>query len=166
MEHPEISTPTNGPLHEIHSELIGSAFDVLAQLPDLYDKVFAELPDAYNRATAGKFGKIKAVRIPKRGKVFAPFTQRPSDYGVPDGFVLPIVYGLKALMHMKDGRLQWMEDPAAFLTRHLKALAGAFKMPMEMAGFDPQKVAKNETSYSFMVGEVEKSLIKEKAAAE
>jgi hypothetical protein len=44
-------------------------------------------------------------------------------------------------------------------------LIGAFKMPMEMASFDPQKVAKSENSYLFMVGEVEKALIKQRAAA-
>ena len=32
---------------------------------------------------------------------------------------------------------------------------------MEMAGLDPQKIAKSENSYLFMVGEVEKALIKE-----
>lgn len=105
------------------------------------------------------------MRIPKRGRASSPFLQLESDYGVPDGFVLPIIYGLKALMQVQNGKLTWVESPEKFLNRHLKALAGAFKMPMEMAGFDPQKVAKNETSYSFMVGEVEKALIKEQAAA-
>jgi hypothetical protein len=165
MEQPEISKATNGPLHEMHNTLIGSAFDVLASLPSLYDKIFVELGNAYNKATGGKFGKIKAVKIPKRGKASSPFLQRDADFGVPDGFVLPVLYGLKALMGVNENGIFWLEDPEKFLDRHLKALAGAFKMPMEMAGFDPQKVAKNETSYSFMVGEVEKALIKEQANA-
>jgi hypothetical protein len=163
MEHPEVSKATNGPLHELHNSSIGSAFDVLSKLPELYDKVFIELGAAYNRATGGKFGRIKAVKIPKRGKASSPFLGLDSEFGVPDGFVLPIVYGLKALMAVQDGKLQWIEDPTSFLDRHLVALAEAFKMPMEMAGFDPQKVAKNETSYSFMVGEVEKALIKQRS---
>jgi hypothetical protein len=45
----------------------------------------------------------------------------------------------------------------------MKALVGAFKMPMEMAGFDPQKVAKNQNSNAFMEGEVNKARIIEQA---
>jgi hypothetical protein len=103
--------------------------------------------------------------VPKRGNAYSPFTQQASKFGVPDGFILPILYGLMALMEVKDGKVRWLTDPATFLNRHLKALVGAFKMPMEMAGFDPQKVAKSENSYLFMVGEVEKALMKQQVAA-
>lgn len=164
MEHPIVSKPKNGPQHEMHNPTIASAFEVLAKLPALYDQVFLNLGDAYNHATGGKFGRIKAVRIPKRGKVLSPFTQQEGDFGVPDGFVLPIVYGLKSLMEVVDGKVRWKIDPTKFLDDHLEALAGAFKMPMEMAGFDPQKIAKSENSYLFMVGEVEKLLLKAAAS--
>lgn len=165
MEHPQVSKAKNGPQHEMHNTAIGSAFDVLADLPELYDEIFVGMGDAYNKATGGKFGKIKAVKVPKRGAVFSPFMQRQSDFGVPDGFVLPVLYGLKSLMEIKDGKVRWKTDPAHFLKRHMKTLVGAFKMPMEMANFDPQKVAKSENSYLFMAGEVEKELIKEDAQA-
>ncbi|MGE4251299.1 MAG: hypothetical protein AB7F09_18080 [Parvibaculaceae bacterium] len=165
MEHPQVSKAKNGPQHEVHNTTIGSAFDVLASLPDLYDEIFVGMGDAYNKATGGKFGKIKAVKVPKRGNAYSPFAQRASEYGVPDGFVLPVLYGLKALMEIKNGKVQWKADPMQFLKRHIKTLVGAFKMPMEMAGFDPQKVAKSENSYLFMVGEVDKQLIKESAVA-
>ncbi|MEM7730553.1 MAG: hypothetical protein AAF311_15020 [Pseudomonadota bacterium] len=166
MEHPDVSKPTNGPLHELHNAAVGSAFDTLSRLPSLYDKVFLELPDAYNVAINARFGRHSAVKYRDGKKVFpSPFFGEMSAYGVPDGFILPVVYGLKSLIGLKDGKLYWVEDPEKFLDRHMKALAGAFRMPMEMAGFDPQKVAKNETSYSFMVGEVEKALIREHASA-
>ena len=164
MEHPDVSKQNNAPQYEMHSTTVGSAFDVLAALPALYDKIFVEMGDAYNKATGGKFGKIKAVRIPKRGSAYSPFTHRESEYGVPDGFVLPVLYGLKAIMEIKNGKVQWLTNPEAFLDRHMKALVGAFKMPMEMAGFDPQKVAKNQNSYAFMEGEVNKARIIEQAA--
>jgi hypothetical protein len=165
MEHPDISKQKNGPQYEMHNTAIASAFDILSSLPALYDKIFVEMGDAYNKSTNGKFGKIKEVRVPKRGSAFSPYTHQASEYGVPDGYVIPILYGLKALMHVREGRLEWITDPAAFLDRHMKALVGAFKMPMEMAGFDPQKIAKSENSYLFMVGEVEKSLLKQQQAA-
>jgi hypothetical protein len=164
MEHRDVSKQKNGPQYEMHSTRVGSAFDVLATLPALYDKIFIDMGDAYNRSTGGKFGKIKAVRVPKRGSAYSPFTHRESEYGVPDGFVLPVLYGLKALLETHDGKVQWATDPEAFLDRHMKTLIGAFKMPMEMAGFDPQKVAKNQNSYAFMEGEVKKARILEQAA--
>ena len=165
MEHPDVSKATNGPRHELQSVAIGSAFDLLADLPRLYDYIFANLGDAYNKSTKGAFGRIKAVRIPKRGKVPSPFLQEECQFGVPDGFILPILYGLKALMKIEGGRVVWAMDPFHFIEEHLQMLAGAFKMPMEMAGFDPQKIAKSENSYIFMVGEVEKALLKMDAAA-
>ena len=165
MEHPDVSTPKDGPHHVMHSATIGSAFDLLADLPRLYDYVFINLGDAYNKGTSGKFGRIKAVKIPKRGRVSSPFERIACDYGVPDGFVLPLVYGLKALMGVEDGRVVWNKDPDDFIKEHLETFASAFKMPMEMASFDPQKVAKSENSYRFMVGEVEKALLKMDAAA-
>ena len=160
MEHPEVSKQINPPQYEMHSTLIASAFDMLALLPELYDKIFVDIRDAYNRS-GGKFAKIKEVRVPKRGGVLSPFTQRRAPCVVPDGYVLPVLYGLKALMTIRDGRLAWATSPVQFLDRNMDALIGAFRMPMEMAGFDPQKIAKSENSYLFMVGEVEKALIKE-----
>ncbi len=164
MEHPDVSKQKNGPQYEMHNPSIGSAFEITAALPALYDKIFVNIGPAYN-ANNGKFGKIKEVRMPARGFAHSPFLNLESEYGVPDGYIIPVLYGLKALMEVKDGLLRWREDPAAFLDRHLKALIGAFKMPMEMAGFDPQKIAKSENSYLFMVGEVEKVRIREREAS-
>jgi hypothetical protein len=165
MEHPNVSKAKDGPQHEMHNVAIGSAFDVLADLPSLYDKIFVEFGDAYNKETGGKFGRIKAVKVPKRGKVASPFLRREADFAVSDGFVLPVLYGLKALMAVHDGKVYWVMDPHKFLNRHMRSLIGALRMVMEMASFDPQKVAKSENSYNFMVSEVEKALLKEQAVA-
>lgn len=164
MEHPEVSKQKNGPQYELDNIAVESAFEVLADLPLLYDRIFLEMGEAYNKATGGKFGKIGAVKYAKGVKKFlSPYTRQPSEYGVPDGFALPVLYGLKALMRLQDGKVCWRTDPQKFLDRHLKTLVAAFKMPMDMAGFDPQKIAKSENSYLFMVGEAEKALIKEGA---
>jgi hypothetical protein len=165
MDHPQVTKARNGARHELHNVAVGSAFDILADLPALYDQIFVEVGDAYNKATGGKFGRIKEVKVPKRGRARAPFTQAEGEYGVPDGYIIPILYGLKALMMIKDGRVEWqVTDPAEFLRRHMRSLIAASKMPMEMAGFDPQKIAKSPESYRFMVGEVEKALLKESVA--
>lgn len=163
MEHPSVSKQKNPPQYEMHSTLVGSAFEILAKLPELYDQIYLKMGEAYN-ANSGRFGKINEIKQPKHGSP-APFTGEMGEYKVPDGYVLPILYGLKALMAVDNGKLKWKTDPSKFLDRNLKVLVGAYKMPMEMAGFDPQKIAKSENSYLFMVGEVEKALIKEGSVA-
>jgi hypothetical protein len=45
----------------------------------------------------------------------------------------------------------------------LKALANAYRLVLDMARFDPQKLAKNQASHEFAVGEFEKALFKEQA---
>lgn len=158
MEQPTITKQHSDARRELHNTSVGSAFEVLRDLPRLYDRIYRDLGEAYNRA-GGSFGKIRAVRVPKRGSAFTPFYAREAPYSVPEGFVVPIVYGLKALMAVKDGKVGWVTDPDRFLDEHFDTLVRGLRMPMEMAGFDPQKVGKNENTYRYMVGEVEKALI-------
>lgn len=164
MEHPDVTKQYSDARRELHNTAVGSAFDVLRDLPRLYDRIYREMGEAYNRA-GGKFGRIRAVRVPKRGSASTPFYAREAPYGVPEGFVVPVVYGLKALMTVHDGKVGWVTDPDRFLDQHLDALVSALRMPMDMAGLDPQKVAKTENTYRYMVGEVEKALITANAQA-
>jgi hypothetical protein len=76
---------------------------------------------------------------------------------------MPLVYGLKALMEVRDGKVIWAVDPNAFLDRYFDAIVAAYKLPLEMAYFDPQKLAKSENSYLFAVSEFEKALLKERS---
>ena len=152
MEHSDVSKAIDdGPRYRLHNKAIASAFKLLADLPGLYDHIFINLGTAYNTSTKGKFGRISAVVIPKRGSTLSPYLKQESAYAVPDGFVLPVLYGLKSIMKVEDDKVVWATNPVKFLERHLEALAFALKMPMEMTGFDPQKVAKSENSYLFMV---------------
>lgn len=51
-------------------------------------------------------------------------------------------------------------DPSKFLDLYLKDIAGAYRLVLDMARFDPQKLSKNEASHEFAVGEFEKALLK------
>lgn len=174
MERDDVTNPTDGARRELHNEAIMSAFDVLSQLPMLYDKIYAEFPAAYN-AVGGRFGGNNIVRIydPLKRKTannkndyvatqpFTHFTGIPVKHRYPDGLIMPLVYGLKGIMKIADGRVIWAEDPSKFLDRNLKALAGAYKLVLDMARFDPQKLAKNPASHEFAVSEFEKAFFKE-----
>jgi hypothetical protein len=162
MEHPQVSKPKNGPHHELHNPAVGSAFDVLARMPALYDRIYRDLPESYNR-NGGKFGRIRAVQKPQRGGHYTHFTHTPCEYRYPDGFIMPLIYGLKALMEVRDGKVVWATDPDAFLDRHFDAIVGAYRLPLEMSYFDPQKLGKNENSHRSALSEFEKALLKDRA---
>jgi hypothetical protein len=89
------------------------------------------------------------------------FTEQEVDYSYPDGLIMPLVWGLRALMMVKDGKVAWSTDPSNFLDRHLKDIAQNYKLVLEMSRFDPQKLGKNEASYGFAASQFETALLKE-----
>ena len=162
MEHPDVTNTHDSPQHEMHNVSIGSAFDILADLPELYDWIYLHLGEAYNRA-GGSFGRIKVVKAPARAGHFSHYTRQDAKYRYPEGFIMPLVYGLKALMIVKDDLVTWGVDPRKFLERNFDSIVKAFRMPLEMANWDPQKLGKNENSYNFVESEFEKALLRERA---
>lgn len=176
MGNPLVSERRDGPVHELTNEVVASCFDVLADLPKLYDKIYADFPDAYN-ANGYRFGANPIVKIydPARREVAKdksgfvvtqPTTHYLNEkvtYRYPDGLIMPLVYGLKGLMEVKNGKVMWATDPFKFLDKYFKNIAGAYRLVLDMARFDPQKLSKNEASHEFAVGEFEKALIKHRS---
>jgi len=176
MLNPLVSEPRDGPVHEMFNDTVASCFDILADLPKLYDKIYAEFPEAYN-SNGYRFGSNSIVKIydPARRAAakdktayvatqpHTAFTNIPVSYRYPDGLIMPLVYGLKGLMEIEGDRVVWATDPAAFLDAYLPDIAGAYRLVLDMARFDPQKLAKNQASHEFAVGEFEKALMKHRA---
>src|SRR5690606_29702160 len=84
------------------------------------------------------------------------YTNAPVYYRYPDGLIMPLVYGLKGLMEVENDRIVWATDPFLFLDRYLGDVAGAYRLVLDMARFDPQKLSKNQANHEFAVGEFEK----------
>ena len=121
----------------------------------LYDKIYAEFPDAYN-ANNYRFGSSAIVKLYDPCRQTAKdksayvatqptthYLNNPVNYRYPDGLIMPLVYGLKGLLEIVDDRVVWATDPAIFLDRYLTDIAGAYRLVLDMARFDPQKPAKN-----------------------
>lgn len=171
-----VSAPVEGPTHELHNGTVASCFDILADLPALYDQIYEEFPEAYN-SNNYRFGSSTIVKIYDPAKretakdktayvatqPTTHFLNRPVYYRYPDGLIMPLVYGLKGLMEIKDDRVVWATEPKAFLRKYLRDIAGAYRLVLDMARFDPQKLAKNQASHEFAVGEFEKALLKHQA---
>ena len=162
VENEQVSSPTeSGYAVEIHNEAVQSALRVTGKLPQLYDLIFKEMPSAYNRA-GGSFGKINAVKLydpekagekkPRylRVQPTTPFFQIPCEYTCPDGFIVPLLFGFRSLLDVdKNGLLSWKVDPEKFVNNYLVEIIKSYRLVIEMAQFDPQKIGKNISAYEF-----------------
>jgi hypothetical protein len=146
---------------ELYHEGVKSALKALGQLPRIYDYVYENLPEQYNKA-GGSFGKISAVRMfdvsktnNTNGKYLkiqptTPFFEKPTTYTVPDGFIVPLVYALRRLLKKgDDGTVLWSVDPTIWLQKNLGEVMKSYRLAIEMAQWDPQKVGKNINTYDF-----------------
>lgn len=163
MGQDEVSEPTDGEYtRALHNEQVRSALMLTGQLPELYDKIYQAFPYAYNEG-GGKFGNINVVKM-SRDMRTAPttyFTGTTVDYSYPDGLIMPLVYGLRSLMHLdENGLVAWAQDPFEFLDQCLANIVKKYRVILDAFRFDPQKVGKNEGSYDLVVDAFETELLR------
>jgi len=167
MSSPAVSKQTGGEYkHELHNTQVGSALEIAAQIPMLYDKIYRMFPDAYNDGT-GRFGGLSVVKQAKemRSKPTTHFTDQPVNYSYPDGLIMPLVYGLKSLIEQgPDGRLRWKTDPNEFLDACFPSIVKKYRVIMDAFRADPQKIGKNEGSYDLVIDAFDTELLKRSAA--
>ena len=142
------------PQYDLINPTVHSAFDITADIPELYDYIYAHFPSLYNKPN-GRYGGINAVsalNAKMKNNKRTPFYGDPVDDLSPEGFIVPLVYGLKALMELreKDGIqcVVWKYEPKAFLENYLQEIVTDFYKDMiPTCNYDPQKVGKNPQSY-------------------
>lgn len=96
-----------------HVDSYSKIYPLAAEILTLFDEIQSQLPDLYNKArgksgdvSGGKFGKLTGVAM--YDKPFElPFSSIETKYGVPDGFVYPILGGFRAMLQEKKGRYVW-----------------------------------------------------------
>lgn len=168
MSSPAVTSDNTGQYkRELENPAILSALKVTAQLPDLYDQIYAAFPGIYNDL-GGKYGRILAVKkmnTSARPK-FSKFTHIKVDFNNPEGFIVPLVYGLQALLEVtEDGRVAWKTEPSAFLRDHLSAVVKQFSLMMAPLQYDPQKVGKAPESYTLAINAFETEYLREFGSA-
>ena len=154
MSSDEVTTqPSGNYQRELANRTVLSAFQITAQLPALYDHIFEVFPDLYNEA-GGKYGRIDAVKAlnAQRKNKETPFGGKAVEVLSPEGFIAPLVYGLRALMELRgeDGYavVCWsVDDPMAWLDEHLAGIVKRYRNVLLPWSFDPQKVGKTVGSY-------------------
>ncbi len=180
MEDDEVTELQDNSRHLLQHRGVESAFKILADLPDLYDLIYKEFPDAFNQ-NGWRFGSKPIVKLyePERRKAAkaagkdvsgytttqprTPFMRQPVNYNYPEGLIMPLIYGLKGIMEVKNGRVVWaVDDPAKFVKRNLKTIAGTYALVLDMGKWDPQKISKNPSSHEFAVNEFRRALSEER----
>jgi hypothetical protein len=162
LRHDDVSSKKQGKYeHKLESDSIRSALRVTGAMPEIYDQLASKFPEAYNKS-GGSYGRITAVKMydpdkigdknPKylRRRPETPFFGRSVDYTCPDGFLVPFLYGMRALLTVdEDGIVSWKHDPVEFLSKKLVDAMRSYRLVLELGGFDPQKVGKNISAYQF-----------------
>lgn len=163
MEHADVSTPTGDGTFELHNVSIGKALDIAGQMPVFYDAIYQDFPVAYNE-DGKRFGRLSSVKMAAdmKTKPLTNFSKEPVQYNYPEGFILPLVYGLSALMEMDEkGNIRWrIEDPLSFVRDVLPDVVRRYRAIIEAFAGDPQKIGKNEGSYTIARDAFETELLK------
>jgi hypothetical protein len=85
------------------------------------------------------------------------------EYSYPDGLIMPLVYGLRALIDVdENGCVTWLQKPARFVREHLPSIVKKYRVILDAFRFDPQKVGKNEGSYDLVLDAFETELMRQK----
>ena len=150
-----------GQTYELANPTVQSALKLVSGIVEAYDEIYCRFPDAYN-AAGGKFGRIDGIRIfdpsaAPDGKKYAkkPFEtkyfQRECNYSYADGFIIPLVVGLRELIEIvpEDNSARWVETPTIFIGREINGLLAMYSALVKMANWDPQKIGKDKGSYEF-----------------
>ncbi len=165
MASDEVSQKDRGDTRELVHEGVRSAISLLRDIPRLVDQIYLEMPEAYNKVSPG-FGRISAVKMYDLDKVGTDnkkylrrpprtkYYQKETEYDVPEGFILPLVWGLTELMICKDGEVQWVTDPRAFLKQNLVEIMRVYHGVMSLSKYDPQGVAKTPASYELAAAQI------------
>ncbi|MEE0706549.1 MAG: hypothetical protein UCH28_09240 [Adlercreutzia sp.] len=153
MSSPDVTvSPDNDYRHELSNSTMASALAIAADLPALYDYIYETFPSLYNRA-GGSYGRITEVKkLNNRRVKETPFGGKAIDTLSPLGFIAPLVYGLQALMEVKDvdGHkiVMWKVDPLPWLKENLPSVVERYSDVLAPWNFDPQKVGKAPQSYN------------------
>jgi len=152
---------------EEHQDDFQKLYPIAGDLLRLYDEIYLALPDLYNKArrsddvAGGRFGRLTGVTVYKKGEATLPFVQKGSGYGVPSGFIYPILAAFRALLVEKRGRFVWAAnvDPFKLLAsgvgREVTNVLGNFALEHQ----NPSKVGKSPTVWQSCYNQVRLSYL-------
>lgn len=121
---------------------------ILADFIKLYDKLESNIDSYYRKKNLqGKYGATSGVTVAKEGKHFETyFSQSPTKYSTPKGFLYPILGAFRALLKEgTDGRYQWKKDPYVVMDKIGPELVNLTIERSRRNGNNPNKTGKDNT---------------------
>ncbi|MER3389267.1 MAG: hypothetical protein RJQ01_04465 [Microcella sp.] len=155
-------TTESGGKFELHNQRVYSALKIAATLPEVFDLIEEIFPDAYNKAD-GRYGRIGAVKKMNQSTRLktSNFEGRAIPVASPDGFLYPVVYGVRELMtQTSDGIVTWKIEPLQFVRDHILDIAEAYKAVVSALDWDPVRVGKAPLAYQVVTTAYQAALAK------
>lgn len=146
----------NDSKHKLLNEEVSSALQIAVDIPELFDYIYENFPRLYNLA-GGSYGRITAVKTmnSKKTQKVTPFLGKEVETLSPEGFIVPLVYGLQTLMTntIVNGKktVIWTQPPLPFLSLNLGKIVEQYSLVINMCDFDPQKVGKASQAYQMVM---------------
>lgn len=161
MRDDRITRQVGATQRELTDAQVFSALELATDIPKLFDLIYQMVPANYK----GSYGNIGAVKSMdnKSNSYKTPFYGLDTSKPVPDGFVYPLVYSLRALIEFDESsqHLYWGTDPFEFIrTPEFCNVITVFSGVIQQSDYDPQKVGKGAMSYSSAEQSVELAYFK------
>lgn len=153
MQDPRVSIDSGSDRKELKDCQISSALKIAADLPKLYDELYRLIPEWYV-GSYGKIGAVKSMLDKKNATYRTPFYRSEVSKPVPDGFIYPLMYGMKALLEVSSatGDIVWKTDPIKFIrSTSFHEVIAQYSENIKGLNYDPQKIGK--THFSYMAAE-------------
>ena len=163
-EHKDVSKTTPDSKIKLVNPLIKNAFKIGMQFIDIYEELYLLFPEKYNEVSPG-FGRIKLGKKKINRPCKTKFYRKPSEFNYPDGFLIPILWGMRALLEVDGEEIKWkVDDPIVFLNDHLESIMRVYHGMIKNANYDPQATGKDSSCYHLLTDLVEMQLYKSGAA--
>jgi hypothetical protein len=144
-----VTTESNGKA-DLRNARVQSALRVAADMPAVFDLIEKLFPDAYNKAQGayGRIGAVKKLNPENHKQKHSKFAGLQINTASPDGFLYPVVYGVRELMEQReDGTIAWATDPIAFIEQNIVKIAEQYKAVMQALNWEPQPIGKAPLAY-------------------
>ncbi len=121
---------------ENHKEM-NKLYPLLKDILRLRDMIYEGLPKLYNKSvnqldsnkdvaelkSGGRFGRFTGVTYKKKASYDLYFIDESSNYGIPSGFIYPILAAFRALIKDRGDRYEWSHNPFDVFEKHGTLLA-------------------------------------------
>lgn len=135
-------------MQEIFINSTSSAFILMNDFLRIHDTLTNNFIE-YFEQDGRKIQNYQAFKSGNNLNFFDNSTLSSHGYSIPQGFLLPIIYGMRGLLENNEGNLKWITDPLKFIEDpyNNKRIFNSVNAVMELSNGDPQKVGKNQFSY-------------------